>query len=44
MDKEDVGCVYIYTHFVIPVIKKNEICSDMDGPRDYHAKQSKLER
>ena len=25
-------------------IKMNEICSNMDGPRDYHTKWSKLDR
>ena len=25
-------------------IKNNAICSNMDGPRDYHTKQSQSER
>ena len=43
MDKEDV--VHIYNG--IPLSHKKEwnnaICSNMDGPRDYHTKQSKSE-
>ena len=40
MDKEDV--VYIYNG-ILPSHKKewnNAICSNMDGPREYHAKWS----
>ena len=44
MDKEDV--VYIYNGILL--IHKNEwkhaICTNMDGPRDYHIKWSKSER
>ena len=44
--------IYIYTHIhthngILLSHKKewnNAICSYMDGPRDYHTKQSKLER
>ena len=37
---------YIYTMKYYSVIKKwnNAICSNMDGPRDYHTKWSKSER
>ena len=48
MDKEDVVCLYIYTHNGILISHKKEwnnaVCSNMDGPRDYHTKQSKSER
>ena len=44
MDKEDV--VYIYNGILLS--HKNEwnnaICSNMDGPRDYHTKWSKPDR
>ena len=33
--------IYTYTHNEILIIKKewnNAICSNMDGPRDYHTK------
>ena len=43
MDKEDV--VYIHS-VILPSHKKeknNAICSNMDGPRDYHATWSKSE-
>ena len=38
--------VYIYTMKYYSVIKErnNVICSNMDGPRDYHTKWSKSER
>ena len=39
MDKDDV--VHIYKH---NKEKNNGICSNMDEPKDYHSKQSKLER
>ena len=42
MNEEDV----IYTQWNITQPSKrmnNVICSNMDGPRDYHTKQSKLE-
>ena len=38
---------YIYTMEYYSAIKEalnNAICSDMDGPRNYHTKQSKSER
>ena len=37
---------YIYTMEYYSAIKKNDnaICSNMDGPRDYHTKRSKSER
>ena len=44
MDKEDV----IYIHNGILLSHKKEwnkaICSNMDGPRDYHTKWSKADR
>ena len=43
MNEEDV----IYTQWNITQPSKrmnNVICSNMDGPRDYHTKQSKSER
>ena len=38
--------MYIYIMEYYSAIKKNEtaICSNMDGPRDYHTKWSKSER
>ena len=44
MDKEDV--VHIYYGIFLSHRKEwnNAICSNMDGPRDYHTKWSKLER
>ena len=44
MDKEDV--VHIYNRILLSHKKKrnNAICSNMDGPRNYHTKQSKSER
>ena len=45
MDKEDIGHMY---NGILLSHKKNEImpfvCSNMDGPRDYHTKWSKSER
>ena len=38
---------YVYTMDYFSAIKKewnNAICSNMDGPRDYHTKWSKSER
>ena len=44
MDKEDV----VYIHYGILLSHKEEwnnvICSNTDGPRDYHTKWSKLDR
>ena len=44
MDKEDV--VYMYNGILLSHKKEwnNGICSNMDGPRDYHTKWSKSER
>ena len=44
MDKEDV--VHIYNGILLSHKKRmnNAICSNMDGPRDYHAKWSKSDR
>ena len=44
MDKEDV--VHIYNGILLSHKKElnNAMCSNMDGPRDYHTKQSKSER
>ena len=43
MDKEDV--VQIYNGILLSHKKGNRaICSDMDGPRDYHTKWSKSDR
>ena len=41
-------CVCVYTHNGILLSHRKEwnnaICSNMDGPRDYHAKWSKSEK
>ena len=44
MDKEDV--VHIYNGILLSDKKEwnNAICSNMDGPRDYHMKWSKSDR
>ena len=45
MDKEDK--VYIHKGILFSHKKNqqnNAICSNMDGPRDYHTKRSKPER
>ena len=44
MDKEDV--VYIYNGILLRHKEEwnNAICSNMDGPRDYHTKWRKSER
>ena len=44
MDKEDV--VYLYNGILLSHKKEwnNAICSNMDGPRDYHTKWSKPDR
>ena len=44
MDKEDV--VHIYNGILLGHKKEwnNAICSNMDGPRDYHTKWNKSER
>ena len=38
--------VYIYTMKYYPAIKDeiNAICSNLDGPRDYHTKESQKEK
>ena len=44
MDKEDV--VYIYNGILLSHEKEwnNAICSNIDGPRDYHTKWSKSDK
>ena len=44
MDKEDIVC--IYNAVLLSLLKKwnSAICSNMDGPRDYHTKWSKSDR
>ena len=44
MDKEDV--VYLYNGILLTHKKEwnNAICSNMDGPRDYHTKWNKPDR
>ena len=44
MDKKDM--VYIYNGILLSHKKEwnNAICSNMDGPRDYHTKWSKSDR
>ena len=44
MDKEDV--VHIYSGILLSYEKEqnNAICSNMDGPRDYHTKWRKSDR
>ena len=44
MNKEDV--VHIYNGILLSHKKElnNAICSNMDGPRDYHTKWSKSDR
>ena len=46
MDKEDVVCVYINNEILFKHKKElnNAICSNMDGPRDYHTKWIKSEK
>ena len=46
MDKEDVVHIYWYDGILLSRKKEqnNAICSNMDGPRDYHTKWSKSER
>ena len=48
MDKEDVVhlCVCIYNGILLSHEKEwnNAICSNMDGPRDYHTKWSKSDK
>ena len=44
MDKEDV--MHIYNGVLLSHRKElnNAICSNMDGPRDYHTKQNKSDK
>ena len=44
MNKEDV--VYLYNGILLSHKKEwnNDICSNMDGPRDYHTKWSKPDK
>ena len=44
MDKKDV--VYINNEILVSHEKEwnNAICSNMDGPREYHTKRNKLEK
>ena len=45
MDIEDVVHTHTHTLEYYSAIKTmNAICSNMDGPRDYHTKRSKSER
>ena len=46
MDKEDVVHIYCTMEYHSAIKKEwnNAICSNMDGPRDYHTKWSKSER
>ena len=41
MNKEDVYSEILLSH---KKEQNNAICSNMDGPRDYHTKRSKPER
>ena len=42
MDKEDV--IHIHSGILLDHKKKDKLtfCSNMDGPRDYHTKQSQV--
>ena len=44
MDKEDVVHIYNENYLTIKKEWSNAICSNMDGPRDYHTKWSKTEK
>ena len=44
MDKEDVVCTHNGILLSHQKEGKNAIYSNMDGPKDYHTKQSKSER
>ena len=44
MDKEDVVHMSNGIFLIHKKEQNNAICSNMDGPRDYHAKGSKSER
>ena len=43
MDQQDVVHIYSGTLLSHKKEKNNAICSNMDGPRDYHATWSKSE-
>ena len=44
MDKEDVLCMYTMEYYSAIKKQNNVICSNMDGPRDYHTEWSKSDR
>ena len=44
MGKEDVVCIHHGILLSHQREGKNAICSNMDGPKDYRTKQSKVER
>ena len=44
MDKEDVVHMHNGTLLSHKKERKNAICSNMDGPRDYHTKWSKSDK
>ena len=44
MDKEDVVCIYNGKLLSHKKEWNNAICSNIDGPRDYHTKWSKSDR
>ena len=44
IDKEDMVCIYNGIQLSHKKEWSNAICSNMDGPRDYHTKWSKSER
>ena len=44
MNKEDVVCIYNGKLLSHRKEWNNAICSNMDGPRNYHTKLSKLDR
>ena len=44
MAKEDVLCLYNGILLGNKKERNNTICSNVDGPRDYHTKQSKSDR
>ena len=44
LDKEDVVCTYNGIFLSHKKEQNNAICSNMDGPRDYHIEWSKSDR
>ena len=44
MDKEDVVCIYSKILFIHKKEWNSIICSNMDGPGDYHTKWSKSDK